>query len=216
MATSRAATVVLAPVAVGDDYAGPFDPDFHRRLDQYQPETLRRLLDEVALQGHLLARSYMLSVAARLGEAEAARLGARQLTGVGGLTSARLARHLGVAGGLEAVHAVLDAHPALHPRAYVDVAVERGGESEDDAVVVRVRDCPALEEHDGLSWPAIMIEHPETLEAMVRGADPRAVVTATGDRTWTVTVDPDATPAPEADDVLLTSFSGGATFEFAR
>ena len=205
LAASKAASVEM-PTEGADDYAGEFDPDL--RLEKLSEATLRLLLKEFALQGQLLARSFMLVLAERWGSETAARLGARQLAGVGGVTSQRLTRLLG-----PDVATVLDAHPALLPREYVTATVERDG----DAVLVSIGDGDALDEGDDLTWPALLVRgHADpALEAIVHGVDRRARVERVDDATWAIHVDEGADPAPISRDVTLTEFSTGAAFEFS-
>ena len=205
LAASRAAQVVIDAAGAGD-YAGPFDPDL--RLEHLSDATLELVLKELALQGQLLARSFMLTLAGRWGVETATRVGARQLAGIGGLTSQRLARLVGAD-----LAGVLDLHPAFRPREYVAATVE----AEDDGVVLRIGACDALAEGDDLTWPALLVRgHADAaLEAIAHGVDGRARVERTGDATWVIRVDEDAEPAPLSRDVVLTSFSTGAVFEFS-
>ena len=219
LARSRAANVTLStPVTnpepgEGDDgYAEGFDPDL--RFERFSHPTLVRLLDEIALQGHLLARAFMRAVERRSDRTTAMRLGGHQLTGVAGLTAARLARFLGTAGGPDGVARVLELHPALRPRAYVAASVERAG---DDSIVVRLAPCDGLDEGDTLTWPAVLAaDGCDAIGAIARAADPTARVERKevgSAPAWSVTFDP-AQDATVAEEVTLASFSTGAAFAF--
>jgi hypothetical protein len=213
---SRAAATPLPVMGRGDDgwndYGGDLDPDL--RLEQFSSPVLRALLDEFALQGHLLARSFLLAVARRKGAEAARRLGSKQLNGIAGLTAKRLGRHFGTTGSLSDIATVVASHPAFRPRSYValDVACEGS-----DATVT-LADCPALHEADGLSWPALLADgHADAINTIIQAINPRAqsVATKTGGATrWHVWIDETAVPARESDDVLVTAFSTGAEFQF--
>ena len=203
LGASLAANVEIGADGI-DDYAGELDPDF--RLENLSAPTLELLLKEFALQGQLLARSFMRAIERRWGTETALRIGSRQLAGIGGLTSQRLARLVG-----NDVAEVLDLHPAFRPREYVAASVERDG----DTVLLSIDDCDALREGDDLTWPALMARgHTNAVDVIAHGVDPRAATERVGDASWAIRVDPDADPAPMEKDVVLTSFSTGAVFEF--
>ncbi|MBA3654323.1 MAG: hypothetical protein H0W70_09020 [Actinobacteria bacterium] len=215
LAQCRAAN---APITVHQDYAGAFDPDFH--LESLSPAALDAALDEVCLQGHLLARSFMTAVARRDGVDDAVAIGHRQLTGIAGVAARRLVRlDLDDDGGaLARIAAVLDVHPAFRPRSYVDWHVE----AETARVTAWLGDCDGLREGDDMAWPALLGAHDDAhpaLSAIAHAVDPRARVEqvaapAGAVRAWAFTVDPDAAPAREATEVTLTRVSTGADFEF--
>jgi hypothetical protein len=211
-AAQRLAASLAAAVDLGtadDAYAGPLDPDL--RLERFSRQTLLLLLQEFCLQGHLLSRSFMLAVERRFGHEAAVRLGARQLTGIAGLTARRLARLLGTTGGPDDVARVLDLHPAFQPRAYVAFDVHRAG----DAVALSLGPCDARAEADGLTWPALLAAgHRDPIDAIVQAVDPHARVETVGPAAWTVRVDPGSDPLPEPPEVVLASFSTGADFAF--
>jgi len=216
LATSRAARTELRTEpedsADGDTTYHGFDPDL--AFERFSRATLVRLLDEIALQGHLLARAYMGAVEKRTDAATAASLGAHQLTGVAGLTAKRLARFLAADAGLDTVARVLELHPAFRPSAYVSTRVDRN----DDAIMFALLPCDALNEGDRLTWPAILAEaRNDTIAAIARAVDPRTAVERVQQgasvSAWRIT-----TGAPEvaavAEEVTVASFSTGAAFEF--
>ena len=201
---SRAANVALA---VHDDYAGDFDPDF--QLESLSPEALATALDEACIQGHLLARAFMTAVADRDGTDEAVAIGHKQLTGIAGVAARRL-RRLG-----RDMADVFELHPAFRPRSYVGWRVE----SDTGAVVVALDDCDGLREGDNMAWPALLAVHEgvhPALRAIANAVDPRARVERAGEREWRITIDADAEPQKELAEVTLTRVSTGADFEFGR
>jgi hypothetical protein len=223
LASSRAALLPLAvppaDLASDDgwsDYTAPLDSDLV--MEQFASATLAALMDEVCLQGHLLSRGFLLHVLDRSSGDEAAAIGARQLTGIAGLATKRLARLLGVAPDLDGVAAVLAVHPLFLPRAYVDLHLERRG----DSLEVSLGTSPALEEDDGLTWPTLLLAADDrALASAVTCLAPQARVIRTEpapDRvaSWIVRLDADREPCTQPDEVTLAEFSTGARFEFQR
>lgn len=224
LAASRAArlelpTPDLALEPGGDaGYGGAFDPDL--QLERFAHPTLVRVLDELCLQGQLLARSFMLAVRRRFGADAAMRLGAHQLTGIAGLTSARLARHFGIDADrltMEDVARVVELHPVFRPRAYVALDVRSDGELQ-----LTLGPCDALAEGDEFTWPALIAGgYADPMPALGRGVDPRvacARVEPPGDApaAWRITLEEDAPNAEVDKDVALASFSTGAEFRFTQ
>lgn len=189
-------------------------------MERFSSATLAAVLDEVCLQGHLLSRGFLLSVAERSSGPDAVAIGAKQATGVAGLTTKRLAPVVAAGPDLDGVARVLEVHPLFHPRSYVALSVDRSADG--TALTVSLGPCPALEEDDGLTWPSILADgHDGPLVAAVTCLAPQAQVRRVdpvGDAvaSWEVTVDPDAPPAAQPDEVTLTEFSTGATFHFTR
>ena len=214
--TTRAAQLPVATIDPADegrnDYAGPLEDDV--RFEDFSASALRALLDEVALQGHLLALSFLDAVGRRWGAETAREIGVRQLTGIGGVTAGRLAEVLGVAGGgLAGVARVLEVHPAFRPRAYVGLRVDVA----EDRLAVSLPDCEALHEEVAPSWPQLLAAGgPAPLAAVAQAVDRTARVEATGERSWSVVLDPSGVAAEEPPEVTLTKFSTGADFTFAE
>ena len=218
---SRLARLVLPPAAEAGpgegghaDYSGAFDPDL--QLEDLDRPALVRVSQEFCVQGHLLVRSFMMAIAARWGVEVAQDLAARQWVGIAGLAAERVASAMGVVGDdLDALAKLLQLHPAFHPRAYVDLHVER----RDGELACRIDDCEALAEGDPYSWLALSAERRHrALDAIVRVLNPRARThpraTAGSSIAWSVAIDPDAEPAPEPPEVTLAKLSKGATFRF--
>jgi hypothetical protein len=224
LATTNAARLPLAPaypeLADDDgwnDYAVPLDPDLV--MERFSSATLARILDEVALQGHLLSHAYMIEVADRSGGDVAVELGVKQVVGVAGLTAKRLAAALGVGADLDGVAAVLAVHPLVLPRAYVTTALART----DRGLRFSLSTCPATEEADGFSWPALLATPAGTrvVTSVVRCVAPATTVEAARPApgelaAWEIGLDPDAGPADLPGEVALTEFSTGARFGFTR
>jgi hypothetical protein len=221
LAASSAGRLPLAVAPAGlptddgaHDYSGPLDPDLV--AERFCSATLATLLDEVALQGQLLSRSSLLAVAERWGGDAAAGLGHRQLTGVAGVATKRLAAALGVGKDLAGVADVLAVHPAFLPRAYVALRLDRLG----DELTVAIDPCPGLEEDDGLTWPALVVgggpAGDAALAAAVQCLLPTAQVQRTGEASWRIRDDPTAPPAPAPEAVGGTELSTGAAFGVQR
>ncbi len=212
---THAATVELARHA-GEgtgglgDYRGALDADL--RLEDFSAALLRDLIDEICLQQHLLALSFLAAVEARHGTEAAVEVGERQLVGIAGLTAERLARELGAGPGAEGVARVLDVHPLFRPAGYVEREVLLDG----DRVELRLRPCPARQERGIESWIGLLADgHDRAIGALVRAVDPTARaegLAAEGDELrWEVTVSHE--PEAEASEVELTRFSTGADYE---
>jgi hypothetical protein len=233
VAASRAAGVEIArPAAEGtepggrDAYDGAFDPAFS--LDDLSWPTLVVALDEVCLQGHLLAHSFLWAVEHAVDGGFAREATGRQCVGIAGLVASRLARMLGLevagsarrgAGALDRIARVLDLHPLFRPRVYVDLRVAPS----DEHLSVAVGPCEALAEDGRRSWHGLLADPdpPPVMEALVQGVDPRARVRRVdppGDAVlaWEITHDPGADPLPEPPEVTLTHFSTGAAFDLER
>ena len=203
------------------DYSGAFDPDL--LLEDFSHAALVRIAQEFCLQGHLLVRAFMTAIAERWGGDAAREIATQQFIGSGGLAAERVAAAMQIGGGAsaaadaEAIAKLFQLHPAFHPRAYVDLHVER------DARTVRcwIGDCAAFAEGDAHSWVALLAERREphpALDAIVRTVNPRARCRSfdvSGARAaWCVEVDPNAEPAQEPAAVSLAKLSKGATFRF--
>jgi hypothetical protein len=196
------------------DYSGAFDPDLE--LEDFAQPTLRTICDEFCTQGHLLVRTFMMAIADRWGDEAAREIAAHQWVGIAGVAAERVAAAMRIAGDdLEAIAKLFQLHPSFHPRAYVDLHVERTA----DRVLCWIGDCAALAEGDPYSWFALLGPTPHrALEAMACAVNPRArcePASVPGGRVaWSVGIDPDAPPAPEPPEVALTKMSKGATFRW--
>ncbi len=200
------------------DYAGPFDPDF--QLEDLGHRALVVTLQEVALQSHLLARSFLLCASQREGDEAAATLGAAQWTGIAALSAERLRAPLGIEGDdIETIAKVFQLHPSFHPRSYVDLRVRLIGPGR---ARLALGPCPALEEADACSWLAGLgpTTHP-ALDAIAGRVNPlarcRPVACEADERlAWEVVLDRDAAPQPEPHELALARLSRGAGFRFVQ
>ena len=187
---SRAASLDLAPVDPDDeglgDYAGPLLSDLD--FADFSHSALVRIADEVCLQMHLLNLSFVLAVRARSESAEQAReICRKQLVGIAGIAAERL-------------------HPLLNPAAYVAASVD----PDDGRLDVQPSDAHA----DG-AWISLCGPHDTSaLQAAVRAVDARLDVEVEGtEDVWSARVVVGAAAA-EADEVAVTRFSSGSSFEF--
>jgi hypothetical protein len=198
------------------DLSGDFDPDFE--LEDLSHSALVVALQEVAVQSHLLFRSFLLSVSQHYGEAVAAALNPQVFTGLAGLTAQRLRTAMGITGDdASAIGKLLQVHPVFYPRTYVDLSVEV---IDDQRVRFALGDCAALEEGDDLTWFAYLGDGADrALDAVVQAVNPRAscwAVATNGSEqfAYEAVIDPDARPASEAPEIALGKISTGATVTF--
>jgi hypothetical protein len=197
-----------------DDYSGAFDPDF--QLEDLSHRALAVCCQEVAIESHLLLRSYLLAVSQAFGPEEATTLGPRVFTGLGGLTAQRLSSAMRVGEGMEGIAKLFQLHPVFWPRTYVDLDVQL----EVDRVRIALRPCPAFEEADGLTWLAGLSESDRALLAIAQAVDRRALLVPVrvrpGERVaYEIVIDPKAVSAADPEEVVLAKISSGATFVFA-
>lgn len=195
-----------------DDYAGEFVDRI--ALEEFSKGALLAIIDELCLQEHLLSTSFMVAVEQRFGTEAAVEVGRHQFTGISGVTSDRFRRALGLGREVADVAQVLELHPALRPRSYVDARIALDG----DRLTVSLHDSPALREQGLESWIGLLADgHDVALDAMVHAVDPRArfqvVDPLDGARaTWEVVIGPE--PLREQPEVEVTRFSTGADFTF--
>ncbi len=199
-----------------DDYSGDFDPDFE--LEDLSHRALIVALQEVAVQSHLLLRGFLVAVAERYGEEAALELLPQIFTGLAGMTAQRLVPVLGLeARDAADIARLLSLHPMFWPRTYVDLRVEV---IDDLHLRFALGPSPVLDEADGFTWfSQLGGAGDRALDAIVQAVNPRAVCQAVpvqGDECFAygVTIDPDAPPAKEANEIALAKISGGAAFVF--
>jgi hypothetical protein len=198
------------------DYSGEFDPGF--TLEDLSHRALVVALQEAAVQTHLLAHAYLHCVAERWGADEAHENAPQVFAGTSGVAAGRIPTAIGIAGDdAEAIAKLLQIHPVFMPRTYVKPVIDV---VDDRTVRFALQDAPCLHERDGLSWFASLTEAPSSaIDAIVRGVNRQASSapdTPRGDEmlAWTITVDPDAAPAPINPSVGLASVSTGAAVTF--
>jgi hypothetical protein len=200
---TRAATIALDPIDPSDDgaadYSGPLVSDLD--FAAFSHSALVRIADEVCLQMHLLNLSFGHAVRRRADDAQTLEITTKQLVGIAGIASERIARALGTDDPIR----VLALHPLVNPLTYVDATV--------DGATLTVRPSPAWEDAAWITLCGPGRERP--LQALLRGVDPHLDVEVEGSpERWIATVVRREEPAPEADEVAVTRFSTGATFEF--
>jgi hypothetical protein len=199
IAGTRAAALPLHDHDGAVDYAGPLQPDL--AFERFSDSTLVALLEEIALQGHLLTLSFADAIERRSDAATAAEIVRKQFTGIAGLAAERIAAVLGTSD----IARVIALHPAFHPLAYIDVRI--------DGDTIELADCPAIGDRPGRTWADVLSDGgTEPLDAIVRAVDPRASVTKTGRRRWSVGIGDG--PQRESREVRVTKVSTGATFAF--
>jgi len=208
---TAAATIELDPIDPDDpglhEYTGPLLSDLQFR--DWSSSALRRIAEEVCIQGHLLALSFLASTRNHVTTDEEARsFSRRQFTGVAGVAARRLRAALGLGTDLADVAELLAVSPGLLPTAYTGCTVELG-----DRLHVRIdRTAPAAA--DG-AWPTLLDgDHLEPLDAVVGAVDRRfrctVVSEGTDELVVAVVLGDEELPVP--DDVRLTEFSTGAEF----
>ncbi|MEY2448625.1 MAG: hypothetical protein QOH79_2101 [Acidimicrobiaceae bacterium] len=208
---TRAASIELSaidPTEPGlSDYRGPLLSDI--RHEDWSRSALVRIAEEICLEGHLLALSFLAALERRVDRAQAVQFGRRQFTGAAGLAADRLRVALGLDQSLDAVAKVIALHPAFLPRQYVSCEVDLS-----DRLMVRFdADCPAVADGGWLSM--LDVDHPEPLNAIVRAVDPRFRCEAfAGGDGVAFEVVMDDVAAPIAGDVELARISTGARFVF--
>ncbi len=208
---TAAANIELDPIDPDDPglhaYTGPLLSDLQFR--DWSASALRRIAEEVCIQGHLLALSFLASTRTHVATDEEARsFSRRQFTGVAGVAAGRLRAALGLGADLADVAQVLALSPGLLPTSYTGCTVELG-----ERLEVRIdRTAPAAA--DG-AWPTLLdSDHLEPLDAIVGAVDRRyrCVVVSDGPDQLVVGVVLGDEELPVPDDVRLTEFSTGADF----
>jgi hypothetical protein len=191
------------------DYRGPLLDDLN--FSEWSASALARMAEEVCLQQHLLALSFVASARLRLGEDVARDLHRRQFIGIAGLTAARLADALGVTRDVAGLAAVLRVHPALNPAGYAGATVLV---SEDELHLRIDRGSPQVA--DGAWLSLIDAALLEPVQAMASGVDAHLDVTVESETPESITlaVRVGTEPHREFSEVALTRFSTGANFAF--
>ena len=204
IAQTRAASIDI-PQPDGIDtegrtsYETPLEGDL--ALETFSRSTLIAMLNEIALQGHLLTLSFADAVERRTDEATAVDVVRKQFTGIAGVAASRIASALRT----DNAARVLNLHPAFHPRTYIALDVWGGA--------VTLRDCPAIGDRPGRSWADVLADGAtEPLDAIVQAVDPHAYAKKVRRNAWTI--DHGDEPHRMSREVKLTRFSTGAEFAF--
>ncbi|PBC41411.1 hypothetical protein CJ178_07210 [Rhodococcus sp. ACPA4] len=210
---TAAVSVELSPIDGSDDgaadYSGPLLSDL--RFSDFSQSALVRIAQEVCLQHHLLALGFLLAVRGRNSADKAREITLKQLTGIAGVASQRIRDALGLPPDLEGLSVVLELHPLLNPKQYVEREIRWDGESL-EILISRT----GLVDADG-GWPTLIDgEHLDPLQALVRGVNPHftARVLDDSEAGLLITVDTTAEAAPECVEVAITKVSSGAAFAF--
>jgi hypothetical protein len=199
------------------DYSGRFDPDFV--LEKLCAGTLMAVLAEIALQHHLLVRAYTMSLATRVGEAEAVAMAGRASIGLAAVTAGRIADRAGLrnnAGAAEAAR-LLQLHPALQPPAYIGARVNVI-RAPKEGVRLGITDCPALRHPDPVGWAAVFeYAGVDLLAAIASSLRPGSVVKTapTGPAeafAFNIELGPPGAPKCEPPEAALVRISTGAEF----
>ena len=199
-----------------DDYAGAFVDRLP--TEAFSKGALLAIIDEVCLQFHLLSNSFLLAVTDRGGPDAAVEVGDHQFTGLAGLTAERFARALGLGSSPGDLAYLLEVHPALRPRQYVDVTVRLDDDGAGDTLELDLLDSPAAGEQGATTWVTLLRDgRTRALDAIVHAVDPRARCEAVDPapgavRTWSV-VRGEA-PLREQPEVGVARISTGAAWEF--
>jgi hypothetical protein len=200
-----------------DDYSGPFDPDF--AFEDLSHRALVVVLQEVALQSHLLLRSFCLAVSERAGAGAAIDMVAQMAVGLAGVTGERLQAAFDFGDGAAGLAALLQVHPMFWPRTYVHASIALEG---DRVRFALLDDSPIFAESDDFTWLASMPGAADrALLSLAQGFNRRAFAEAVAPRAgervaYELGVDTSAAPAIEQPEVSLTKISTGATFELGQ
>jgi hypothetical protein len=198
-----------------EDYSGPFDPGC--QLQDFSHRALVGLVQEWAVQTHLLMHSFMLCNSQALGDEKGQELGRRMWIGHAMVGVERLQKYLGVEGDdIETIAKVLQLHPNFQPRSYVDLHVEVTGER---TARLSIGDCPALREESDYFWFKQLGPEPHpAIEALVQHVNPRARVRPTDAGSaafaWEIEIVPSAEPVEERQEWKIAQLTGGLTFRF--
>ena len=199
-----------------NDYTRSFDPRFE--LEDLSHGALLAVAREFAIQGHILARAMMLAVERRYGREEAIEIGRTLFTGIGWIAAERLSHALATDTGPAPLDRVLPLVHLLLPTDYLGLTITSDAP---DRVTIEIdSDAPALHEGDPFSVAGLLeLGAIEILEAIARGVDARAEVTARPlkpQRAWTITIPLEGPTHREPPDVRMVRFSTGPSTVFIR
>jgi hypothetical protein len=207
LTSSAAALVSLDPIDPSEPGLAAYDGPLLADLDfgAMSHSALVRMADEVVLQWHLLALSFVRALRRRGDEATVRRVATKQLVGIAGIAAERIHRALGLPSTAAGAMRVLELHPLLNPVAYVGASVVPDG--------LRVVTGPA---HTDDGWLRLVGPgSTRPLQAVAQAVDPSYAVQVAGSPDdWTVTVTTGHEPATELEEVAVTRFSTGADFAF--
>ncbi len=214
----------VAQVAKGEagdegqqDYSWPLDPDL--RLETFSQPVLVAVLEEIAVQSHLLVMAMVAAIEKRSSTETAVDIAGRQFVGSAGLTAERIAAALGLGDGVGDLAQVIALHPAFLPKSYIDLRVESDSATK---LTISLHPCSALEEVGNDNWISLLANGgDESLQSIAFAVNPTFRFAAVRPRMgavarWELVVDESAAGRVEAKEVALTRFSTGAAFEFSE
>ncbi|HPB45240.1 MAG TPA: hypothetical protein PLP95_05235 [Microthrixaceae bacterium] len=193
------------------DYSGPLLADIV--WSEFGRTTLVRLAEEIAVEWHLLAISFLEAVRARAeSEKSALRMYRNQGIGIAGVMAQRLKAAFDLAPDLDGLEAVFQLHPMMHPLAYTAMATRRDGDS---LVVSFDRRAAATADE---AWMSFWGDgHLDALQAVATEVNQRFVVAldeASGADSLVVRITEGDAEVAVHSSVELTRFSTGAGFVF--
>ncbi len=225
---SRVEQSALAGLEIGRPSADPDDDGLtlydgpvlvEPQLELFSRDALVAICKEVAVQVHLLVRALGLSMADAVGPEKATEILEAEMVGSGWIMSERLARLLDVSsatGSLQEIETVLSLHPMFQPAEYQPIALEREG----TALHLHLLDGPARADDDGASWSSLLRSgRDKGLVAAVQAINRRAKVEPIGGSevpSWTITLDPEASPVTVPDWAAIGHLSGSSKFSFEQ
>ena len=205
---THAAQLDLTPIDPTEEGASDYAGDLVSDIDfgSFSHSALVRMADEVVIQQHLLALSFARAIRKRAASDDVyQRIVRNAFIGHAGIAAERITRALGLSGTPEDATLVASLHPAFNPAAYVSFGR--------DEATIAVAESTAHADEAGAAL--ISPEHPEALQTIARGVNPRLGVTISGTTTdWSARVVETDEETPEHEAVTIAKFSLGATFEF--
>ncbi|GED99802.1 hypothetical protein nbrc107696_02490 [Gordonia spumicola] len=214
MLATRAATIALTPIDpdAADglvDYRGPVVDDL--AFGEWSSTALVRIIEEVMLQHQLLSLGFLASVRRRTDHAAADDILDKQLIGIAGIASERVAAAvLGSRSDAAALVDALNLNPVFGPAQYTGVRAELVG----DDVQVRIPNASAAVADGG--WMRLLVSgRLGSLQSAATAIDPTWVVgesVEVGDAT--VVRIGRGEPQRESGEVAIVRFSAGSSFTF--
>ena len=178
-------------------------------LEGFSSSVLSLIGQEACVQGQLLAMAFWKAIEKRSNVEEANRIATKQFVGVAGVVAERLKKFFQLNGGLSAISQVINFHPAFLPDSYAGLNAELQG----DQLLVDVENLRARAEKLASNWlglpdPTLGI----ALQAIAQAVEPRASCSSDSNGHWIIQLGDHL--RPESEEVSLTRFSSGATWDF--
>jgi hypothetical protein len=198
----------LSPIDPAEQGASDYAGDLVSDIDfaAFSHSALVRMADEVVIQQHLLYLSFARAIRKRAaGSGIYEKIVRNAFTGHAGIAAERIARALHLDGTPADATFVMSLHPAFNPAPYVSFGR--------DEATIAVAESAAHADDAGLAL--ITPAHPEALQAIARGVNPRLAVSVSGTATdWSASVHESVDELAEHEAVTISKFSLGAAFEF--